>query len=71
MASSIKQSASAPLKVAQLEADIKSGKIDTVVGRTNAKRGPCGVKIWLSHPLLHKGLVDGELVPVTTTIAFS
>ncbi|MFZ9702217.1 MAG: glutamine synthetase family protein [Candidatus Nanopelagicales bacterium] len=45
MASSIKQSASAPLKVAQLEADIKSGKIDTVIvgitdmqGRLQGKR---------------------------------
>ena len=31
MSGSIKQSANAPLKVSQLEADIKSGKIDTVV----------------------------------------
>ena len=31
MSGSIKQSAEAPLKVSQLEADIKSGKIDTVV----------------------------------------
>ena len=45
MSGSIKQSADAPLKVSQLEADIKSGKIDTVVvgvtdmqGRLQGKR---------------------------------
>ena len=58
MASSIKQSASAPLKVAQLEADIKSGKIDTVIvgitdmqGRLQGKRihAPFFLKDTMSH----------------------
>jgi glutamine synthetase len=58
MASSIKQSASAPLKVAQLEADIKSGKIDTVIvgitdmqGRLQGKRmhAPFFLKDTLNH----------------------
>ena len=58
MASNIKQSASAPLKVAQLEADIKSGKIDTVIvgitdmqGRLQGKRihAPFFLKDTLHH----------------------
>lgn len=58
MASSIKQSASAPLKVAQLEADIKSGKIDTVIvgitdmqGRLQGKRmhAPFFLKDTMNH----------------------
>ena len=58
MAASIKQSASAPLKVAQLEADIKSGKIDTVIvgitdmqGRLQGKRmhAPFFLKDTMNH----------------------
>jgi glutamine synthetase len=58
MAASIKQSASAPLKIAQLEADIKSGKIDTVIvgitdmqGRLQGKRmhAPFFLKDTLNH----------------------
>ena len=58
MAASIKQSANAPLKVAQLEADIKSGKIDTVIvgitdmqGRLQGKRmhAPFFLKDTLNH----------------------
>ena len=58
MAASIKQSAHAPLKVAQLEADIKSGKIDTVIvgitdmqGRLQGKRmhAPFFLKDTLNH----------------------
>ncbi len=58
MAGNIKQSASAPLKVAQLEADIKSGKIDTVIvgitdmqGRLQGKRihAPFFLKDTMNH----------------------
>ena len=58
MAASIKQSASAPLKIAQLEADIKSGKIDTVIvgitdmqGRLQGKRmhAPFFLKDTMNH----------------------
>ena len=58
MSSSIKQSADAPLKVSQLEADIKSGKIDTVVvgvtdmqGRLQGKRvhAPFFLKDTMNH----------------------
>jgi len=58
MAASIKQSANAPLKVAQLEADIKSGKIDTVIvgitdmqGRLQGKRmhAPFFLKDTMNH----------------------
>ena len=58
MAANIKQSAHAPLKVAQLEADIKSGKIDTVIvgitdmqGRLQGKRmhAPFFLKDTLNH----------------------
>ena len=58
MSGSIKQSANAPLKVSQLEADIKSGKIDTVVvgvtdmqGRLQGKRvhAPFFLKDTMSH----------------------
>ncbi len=58
MAANIKQSAHAPLKVAQLEADIKSGKIDTVIvgitdmqGRLQGKRmhAPFFLKDTMNH----------------------
>jgi glutamine synthetase len=58
MAASIKQSVSAPLKIAQLEADIKSGKIDTVIvgitdmqGRLQGKRmhAPFFLKDTMNH----------------------